>query len=177
MLVPLRRVPVTMTMLGYSFRDEEKVRDSGDGADHDLMGNHQHQLAGFNLLHPVAQHRQCGLTVHMSVKKGIQPGKRHSRANIHLGDGVAAPAPFAGKNDIRLDVMAAKIGANGTRLCPPLIIKVALRYAVFDPEMRRVAKARCQRVPHKQNIGVNGVDGIADRFSQHIASTQQKQQK
>jgi len=43
--------------------------------------------------------------------------------------------------------------------------------------MRRVAKARGQRVPHKQDIGVNGVDGVADRFSQRIAGTQQQQQK
>ena len=73
--------------------------------------------------------------------------------------------------------MATEIGADGTRLCLPLVIKIALRCAVVDPEMRRVAKARGQRVPHKQDIGVNGVDGVADRFSQRIAGTQQQQQK
>ena len=76
-------------------------------------------------------------------QKRNSAGKRHGPANIQLVGGVAAPAPFAGKNDIRLDVVAAEMGADGTPV-PALVIKIALRCAVIDPEMW-VAKAGAAR--------------------------------
>lgn len=85
-------------------------------------------------------------------------------ADRHFAGGINAPAPLAAENDIRRDGMACQIGTDGAGLVTSDIVQIALRGAVIKVEMRRVAKARCQRMAKEQDIAADPVDGLGERF-------------
>jgi hypothetical protein len=71
----------------------------------------------------------------MTVKERIQPGKGRSCPDIHLDYSLPAAAPLAGQNDIRRNVVGAKIGPDSAGLRAATFIKVALCCTIINLEM------------------------------------------
>ena len=149
-------------------------RNAGDRRDHDLMRDHQYKAARLDLRHPLAKRGKRHFAIDMAVEEGIQAIMRHEGTDIHFLCGVPASAPAAAEDDIRGDPVGLHIGADGPRLRAPDIVEIALRGAVIDVEIRRVAKAGGQRVSQEQNVAIDFGDGLAKRFGAGLLREQQR---
>jgi hypothetical protein len=84
---------------------------------------------------------------------------------------------LTGQNDIWRYAAGAEICPDIAGLRAAAFIKVALCRAIINPEMSRVTGAGGQRVPHEQNIGIDGVNCRANRVCSGRGDAEQNDQQ
>ena len=101
---------------------------------------------------PRFQGVQQRISVCRPAKEGIERRQVGDRAEFQQCCGLTASAPLAGVNIGAVDAIGPKARADATSLVATCFGKIALRTAVSVREVRRVARARCDRVPHQRDM-------------------------